>query len=47
MQPVDGLNRVIDMNWPNDGICFVQVPRNDPSNNAIWDQVLKGITLTN
>jgi hypothetical protein len=48
MQPVGGVQGVIDMNWPIDGICFVTIPRDeDPNNHAIWDQVLQGITLTN
>ena len=48
MQPVDGgLTGVRDMNWPHDGICFVHVPRSNPSDKAIWDHVLQGLTLTN
>lgn len=48
MQPVDsGLTGVKDMNWPHDGICFVHVPRSNPIDNAIWDHVLQGISLTN
>lgn len=46
MERVDGLQGVKDMNSDIEGICLVQVPRSNPGNNAIWDQILQGITLT-
>ncbi|MBM7691209.1 hypothetical protein JOC77_000614 [Peribacillus deserti] len=46
MQPVDGLQGVKDLNCSVDGICLVEVPRQNPSHNVIWDHVLKGVTLS-
>ncbi|MDU9695672.1 DUF1796 family putative cysteine peptidase [Priestia aryabhattai] len=47
LQPLDGLKGVIDMNWTIDGICSVQVPLDNPNDEAIWDYVLNGLSLTN
>jgi hypothetical protein len=43
----NGLQGVKDMNFgtPDDGICWVQVSRENCTNPSIWDVLLKGITL--
>lgn len=46
LQPVDGLQVVNELNCESDGICFVQVPLNNPNDDQIWDHVLNGLTLT-
>ncbi|CAH0261944.1 hypothetical protein SRABI96_03452 [Peribacillus sp. Bi96] len=46
MEPLDGLQGVKEVNWGLNGICLVQVPRQNPDDHAIWDEVLKGVILT-
>ncbi|PJN90253.1 DUF1796 family putative cysteine peptidase [Bacillus sp. mrc49] len=46
MEQLEGLKGIREVEWGLDGVSLVQVPRQDPSNHEIWDQVLEGITLT-
>lgn len=40
-----GVKGLQDMNFSSKDICLIAVPREHPSDNAIWDQVLQGITV--
>ncbi|HEQ3529246.1 peptidase [Bacillus thuringiensis] len=45
LNPVEGLQNIIDMNWKLDKICGVKVP-NHIHDFKIWDYILNGVTLT-
>ena len=47
MLPVSGIKGMQEMHWPYPGICAVQVPIEEPNNDAIWDEVYSGLSLTN
>lgn len=42
--PTDGVEGVVEANWEIDKVCAVKVP-NRPADLAIWDHVLKGVTV--
>ncbi|MCM3214239.1 DUF1796 family putative cysteine peptidase [Niallia taxi] len=46
MQPVSGIQTASDMHWSHPSICAVQVPLEEPNNNAIWDEVYSGLSVT-
>lgn len=42
---LSGIKGIKDMNFASKDICLIVVPREDPGDTAIWDQVLGGISV--
>ncbi|WP_129709820.1 DUF1796 family putative cysteine peptidase [Priestia megaterium] len=45
LNPVEGIQNVIEVDWELDNVCSVNVP-NLPFDDSTWDYVLNGIKLT-
>lgn len=45
LNPIDGLANVVEKDWGLERVCSLEVP-NNVHNNATWDTVLKGVSLT-
>lgn len=46
MQTVSGLQSIQELDWEQDGICALQVPLEQPYDEAAWDKTMNGLALT-